>query len=679
MHVADIGRDAFVVEVEADFVIDDQIAAARAGLQAFQFFEQGFVVLHEFEVELENAFDKTVLNHQLAAHRLVDLRVVDPATRDERQTEQRHSLETHCAASSSVPLGVAVGSLDQMPGQRLDPVGIDPRVAADVTPRRLDQLAGDEPFDLLADESRARPENDFLITGGGVFGSLAAHCDVADEARQQRSVNRVGIVATLARSQTGFLNLRAKLLMDIDPLAQPVVREEVLLAGFSQLAARKIARQMMKEVPEFEVAQEVRVRVLELLMSFVGGLLLVDRTIARVLLFEPGGDDEHLGQTVLVVTGEDDSPDSRINRHAAELETDLGEFVLLVDRSEFEECAIAVIDRAGLRGFQERKIFDRAELERLRLQDDRGQIRALNLGRSEGLAGVEVFLRIQPDANARPDSTAAPGSLTGRGLRDGLDRQALHPRAGRVPTDPRRAGINDVADAGDGQRGLGDVGRDHDATLRMRLEDAVLVFVREAGIERQDFGRSAFVVLRKQAASQRLRGLVNVALGRHEEQDVARIQCVEFFNGIQDRALNVGLAASSLLLVLCWTLSLSGCGRGFVRVVGLVFDIVGQRSIADLDGIRSARDFDHRSRSSGRTEVLGKAGGVDRRRGDDDLQFGTSMQELLQATEQEVDVERSLMRLVDDDRVVGVEVAVVLRLGQQDAVGHEFDVGLRAG
>ena len=35
------------------------------------------------------------------------------------------------------------------------------------------------------------------------------------------------------------------------------------------------------------------------------------------------------------------------------------------------------------------------------------------------------------------------------------------------------------------------------------------------------------------------------------------------------------------------------------------------------------------------------------------------------------------MRFVDDDRVVGVEEAITLCLGEQDAVGHQLDQAFR--
>ena len=54
---------------------------------------------------------------------------------------------------------------------------------------------------------------------------------------------------------------------------------------------------------------------------------------------------------------------------------------------------------------------------------------------------------------------------------------------------------------------------------------------------------------------------------------------------------------------------------------------------------------------------------------------GRLRQELLDVAEQEIDVEAALVRLVDDDRVVLAQIPVALRLGEQDAVGHQLHVG----
>ena len=74
-------------------------------------------------------------------------------------------------------------------------------------------------------------------------------------------------------------------------------------------------------------------------------------------------------------------------------------------------------------------------------------------------------------------------------------------------------------------------------------------------------------------------------------------------------------------------------------------------------------------------EVPGEALQVDGGRGDDQLEIGATRQQGLEKAQQEVDVETALVGLVDDDGVVAFEKAVVLGLGQQDAVGHQLDQG----
>ena len=71
--------------------------------------------------------------------------------------------------------------------------------------------------------------------------------------------------------------------------------------------------------------------------------------------------------------------------------------------------------------------------------------------------------------------------------------------------------------------------------------------------------------------------------------------------------------------------------------------------------------------------MFGETLQVDGRRGDDQLQVRPTRQQRLQEAEQEVDVQAALVGFVDDDRVVAFQVAVVLGLGQQDAVGHQLD------
>ncbi|GHT42920.1 hypothetical protein FACS189443_6410 [Planctomycetales bacterium] len=71
--------------------------------------------------------------------------------------------------------------------------------------------------------------------------------------------------------------------------------------------------------------------------------------------------------------------------------------------------------------------------------------------------------------------------------------------------------------------------------------------------------------------------------------------------------------------------------------------------------------------------MIGKPFRVDGCRRDNQFQIGTLRQNPFQHSEQEVDVERPFVGFVDDDGVVLAEVAVALRFGEQDSVGHQFD------
>ncbi len=191
-----------------------------------------------------------------------------------------------------------------------------------------------------------------------------------------------------------------------------------------------------------------------------------------------------------------------------------------------------------------------------------------------------------------------------------------------------------------GERRLGDVGREHDPAPAVRLEHTLLLAGREPGVEREHLDVAA------QAPGQRLRGVADLALAGEEDEHVARALAHQLLDGVADR---VGLVAVRIVCVL-------------------------DRPVADLDRVRAAGHLHHRRVA----EVAAEALRVDRGRRDDQLQVGPAREDARQVAEQEVDVEAALVRLVDDDRVVAAQQLVALRLGQQQAVGHQPHEGLGA-
>ena len=59
------------------------------------------------------------------------------------------------------------------------------------------------------------------------------------------------------------------------------------------------------------------------------------------------------------------------------------------------------------------------------------------------------------------------------------------------------------------------------------------------------------------------------------------------------------------------------------------------------------------------------------------LQIGRGRQQLFDVAEEKIDIEAALVRLVDDDRAVAAQLRIGSGLGEEDAVGHELDPGLR--
>ena len=71
--------------------------------------------------------------------------------------------------------------------------------------------------------------------------------------------------------------------------------------------------------------------------------------------------------------------------------------------------------------------------------------------------------------------------------------------------------------------------------------------------------------------------------------------------------------------------------------------------------------------------MLRKAFGINRGGCNDHLKVGALRQKALQIPEQKVDVDRALVRFVDDDCVVGAKERIALRFSKENAVRHKLD------
>ncbi|SKZ36290.1 Uncharacterised protein [Mycobacteroides abscessus subsp. abscessus] len=115
----------------------------------------------------------------------------------------------------------------------------------------------------------------------------------------------------------------------------------------------------------------------------------------------------------------------------------------------------------------------------------------------------------------------------------------------------------------------------------------------------------------------------------------------------------------------------------FVTGVGAVGG--DERAVADVDGIRPPRHLEHGDLGVGCGEMPREPVGFDRGRGDDELEVGATGEQSVQVAEDEIDVEASFVRLVDDQRVVGAQHRIGGDLAEQDAVGHHLHERVGAG
>ena len=395
--------------------------------------------------------------------------------------------------------------------------------------------------------------------------------------------------------------------------------------------------------------QEVGAGLGEAGVGLVGRAPLLGRALAGVLDGQGGGDDQHLAQAAVAVGLEDHAAEAGVDGQPGQALAVAGQpahaaVVVELDGAELVQEAHAVGHGPAVGRVEEGEAGHVAEAEGGQLEDDRGQVGAEDLGLGERRAGVVVGLVVEADADAGGDAPAAAGPLGGRGLRDRLDGEALDLEAVAVARDAGRARVDDVADPGHGDRGLGHVGGQHDATARVGGEGPALLGHREPGVEGEHLGVGQGQVL--EGAGR----VADLALARQEHQDVARALAAELADGVGDAGVQVAPGALGL-------------------VVG-----GAQGAVADLDRVGPARHLD----DGGAAEVAGEGLGVDGGRGDDDLEVGAAPAQLGEVADEHVDVEAALVGLVHDDRVVGRQVAVAAQLGQQDAVSHELDEGVVA-
>lgn len=436
------------------------MSGAGPGAPVLDLAEEPAVVGEELVVRTPVALDQRIADEQLARGLRVDPAVVDLPLGDDRHAVQRDLLVRHHGRLVLLPARLAVCPLQEMPGERFDPLRLDLRVDAGPQPARLHQLGGHHEARLLLEQGRAREDRELGAARAQVLVLVAVlhvfHADVREQTGEEGDVDVLLGRVLLVQMDPHLLGDRAQLRVDVLPLTDAQEVQVLLLAHTSEGGGAALLLLLADVPPQVEVGEEVAGLVLEAGVLLVGLRLLVGRALARILDGQRGGYDHDLAHTAVLV-GLQDHPgqagvDGQLGQLAAGLRQSLAGVLLgRVERPQLLEQLNAVADVAVVRRVDERELLDLAQARRGHLQDDARQVRTEDLRVCELRTGQEVVLVVQADADAVAGTAAAALALVGAGLRDGLDRQPLDLGAMAVAADAGEAGVDDVLDARDGQ------------------------------------------------------------------------------------------------------------------------------------------------------------------------------------------------------------------------------------
>ncbi len=222
-------------------------------------------------------------------------------------------------------------------------------------------------------------------------------------------------------------------------------------------------------------------------MLLRGLLLSVRRSLARILRLQERRDDQHLRKAIVMRRRQQHAAEPGVHRQPCDLASQAGDPTLIVHGLQLLQEPHAVIDEPRVRRIEEREVFRFAQPDRRHPQDHAREIRAQNLRRSELLPLRKVLLRIQADADPFRLAPAASLALIRAGPGNTFDRQPLDLTSHAVAADARQPRVDDVAYSGNGQRGFGHVGGQHDAPDVVLLEDSFLITGGEPRKQRKYF------------------------------------------------------------------------------------------------------------------------------------------------------------------------------------------------
>ena len=509
-----MGGDAGVVEGEEHGVVHAQVAAAQACFEFFDFGEGALVAQVELVLGVPLAFDEGGLDEQFAGCGGVHAGVLHGAVGVDGQAEEGALGVGDGRARAEGPVRFGVLHADEVLADLFDPLRFDGGVGARPQAGGFDEFGGEHPVGPLFEQAGAGEDCElgaacaevFAGAAGAPLGVLLAFfldAHVREQAGEQALVDvylvRGGVnIATAAGVNVGGSAHFAQLGEEVLPFADAQVVDVFAVAHLAQLRGRERRLLLVDVVPEQQEGGEIGGVVDEAGVHGVGFCAHVGGAFARVLDGQGGGEHHHFLGAVAAAALDNHAGQARVHGEGRHGSADGGEGCAVVtasslaagafgERAEFAQQVHAVVNGAGCGRLHEREARDVAgfahHADGDHLQDDGCEVGAQNFGVGELRARVEVFLGVEADGDTLADAAASARTLVGAGLRDTLDGQALNLGARGVARDACGTGVDDVLDAGHGQRGFGNVRGEHDARPGTGGEHAVLLGEREARVQ----------------------------------------------------------------------------------------------------------------------------------------------------------------------------------------------------
>ncbi len=449
-----LGRQVLVVKGVNQLFIDQHVLPPRLVLQVLHLLDQLLVAGEKRQFSVPVASHQRFTNEDFTRSDRVYPAKVDPPAVVHHQAVERGTLQRRDLRGLFLPMRVKQLLVQEMASHLLYPWRLNVGDATAKKARGFDQLRRHNPAPRFFAELGARVAVELDAARAQVPVVLVAFAaNVAQQAAQHRQVQLLVAGGSVIQMPALLAHHGVQLRMNVAPLAHAadvdkVVAQQAFVLAVGQFVLRAMAAAAVAQpLPQSQIAAEFALFIVEFGMRLVGLRLPVHRTVAHILHAECAGNHQHFIQRLPVLGLQNHAAYARVQRQLGQRSAHRRQFVVVVDRAQLGQQLVAIGNGAALRWFDESKVLDRSQMQRLHAKNHRSQRAAQDFGVGKAGPAQKVLLVIQPYANAVGHPAAAASALVGRRLRHRLDHQLLNLVAKAVTLHARGTGINHIADA----------------------------------------------------------------------------------------------------------------------------------------------------------------------------------------------------------------------------------------